>query len=97
MHAIDLTARGVESDFGLARAMAELAAASSVGEVMMVAWFDGASGEGHPNARECTGKPGWLAYGESHGGEVRVNFNQERFVFIFAPVNSKLPCAAAPS
>lgn len=85
MHVIDLTANGVEADFELARAMAELAAIRSVGEVMLVAWFDGASGEGHPNARECTGKPGWLAYGESHGGAIRVNFNDERFVFIFAP------------
>lgn len=84
MHVIDLTASGVEADFNLARAMAELAAGAGAGEVMLVSWFDGASGEGHPNARECTGKPGWLAYGENHGGEVRVNFNEEQFVFIFA-------------
>jgi len=85
MHVIDLTVNGVEADFELARAMAELAAFRSAGEVMLVAWFDGANGEGHPNARECTGKPGWLAYGESHGGAIRVNFNEELFVFIFAP------------
>jgi hypothetical protein len=84
MHVIDLTLYGVEADFALARGMAELAATRSVGEAMLVAWFDGASGEGHPDARECTGKPGWLAYGESHGGTIRVNFNEERFVFIFA-------------
>lgn len=88
MHVIDLTLHGVDVDFGLARAMAELAAARSVGEVMLVAWFDGAAGEGHPNARECTGKPGWLAYGESHGGAIRVNVNEERFVFVFAPISA---------
>ena len=53
---------------------------------MLVVWYDGATGKGHPDAQECTGKPGWLAYAESHGGDIRVNINHHEFVFIFALV-----------
>ena len=33
-------------------------------EVMLVAWFDGKAEKGHPDAKECTGKPGWLTYAD---------------------------------
>lgn len=84
MQIIELSARGIALDFSTARAMAELAATRAAQEVMLVAWFDGNAGKGHPDARECTGKPGWLAYAESHGGNIRVNINHHEFVFIFA-------------
>lgn len=85
MKTIDVTIQGLELDFNAARAMAELAATRVAQELMLVAWFDGKAGKGQPDARECTGKPGWLAYAESHGGDIRVNINHHEFVFIFAP------------
>lgn len=84
MQIVELSAPGIALDFNTARAMAELAATRAAQEVMLVAWFDGKAGKGHPDARECTGKPGWLAYAESHGGNIRVNINHHEFVFIFA-------------
>ncbi len=72
-------------DFNAAHAMAEQAAIRVEPEVMLVAWFDGKAKKSHPDAVECTGKPGWLAYAESHGGDIRVNINHHEFVFIFAP------------
>lgn len=85
MRVIDATVGGVPLDFGLARAVAELLAARAGGSVMLLAWFDGKAGKGYPEARECTGKPGWLAYAESRGGSIRVNINRDEFVFVYAP------------
>ena len=85
MRVIEIATRGVELDFDSARAMASLLAGKVVGGAMLVAWFDGKAGKGHPDASECTDKPGWLAYAESHGGDIRVNINHHEYVFIFAP------------
>lgn len=69
MQTIELsTQQDAVLDFNAARDMAELAAARMAQQVMLVAWFDGKAGKGLPDAKECTGKPGWLAYAESHGG-----------------------------
>lgn len=84
MRVIDATTQGVELDFDSARAMAGLLVGKVMADAMMVAWYDGATGKGHPDASECTDKPGWLAYAESHGGELRVNINHHQYVFIFA-------------
>ena len=82
MKIVELSAQGRVLDFNAARAMAERSAAAQ--DMMLVAWFDGKNNEGHPDAAECTGKPGWLAYAESHGGNIRVNINHHEYVFIFA-------------
>ncbi|MCL5061262.1 MAG: AF1514 family protein [Candidatus Thermoplasmatota archaeon] len=38
-----------------------------------------------PQVQECTGdKPGWLAYAESHAGNLEVNVNGGEFIFVFA-------------
>ena len=84
MKIVELSTPSTSLDFNAARAMAESAATSVAQEVMLVAWFDGKAKKGHPDAQECTGKPGWLAYAESHGGDIRVNINHHEFVFIFA-------------
>jgi len=42
------------------------------------------TGAGHPDVPECTGKPGWLAYAEGHGGRVRIDFNGNEFSLIYA-------------
>ena len=86
MKIVELSTPSTSLDLNAARAMAESAATSVAQEVMLVAWFDGKNNKGHPDAVECTGKPGWLAYAESHGGNIRVNTNHHEFVFIFASV-----------
>jgi len=87
MRIIELATRGVDVDYDVARGMADLLASKLAGEVMPVAWYDGKAGKGYPDVKECTGDvPGWLAYAQSHGGDVRVNLNGEEFVFIYCPV-----------
>ncbi len=84
MREIGVSVQGVALDYGAARAVAQSLAERAAGESMLVAWFDGRSGAGHPEVQECTGnKPGWLAYAESRGGNLRVNVNHHEFVFIF--------------
>ena len=52
---------------------------------MLVTWFDGKNDMGYPVVQECTrDKPTWLAYAESHGGNLGVNINNGEFVFVFA-------------
>jgi hypothetical protein len=88
MRIFEITARGMEIDSDSARGMAELLASRLAGEVTLVAWFDGRTGKGHPDVPECLSKPGWLAYAENHGGEIKVNVNHYDFVFVFSAVRN---------
>ncbi len=84
MREVEVSVHGVALDYAAARAVAQSLAEKANDEAMLVAWFDGKTGAGHPEVHECTGnKPGWLAYAESHGGNLRVNINDHEFVFIF--------------
>ena len=51
---------------------------------MLLAWFDREGGKESPEVPECQHKPGWLAYAESHGGDLKVDINHGAYVFIFA-------------
>lgn len=77
---------GRDLDLDLARSLAEQLAADSLGEPMLIAWYDGQKGEEHPHVPECQHKPGWLAYAEGHGGCLRIDVNEGEFSFIFADV-----------
>jgi len=82
---IDISVHGVALDYAAAHILADALAEKAVGETMLVAWFDGKNKVGYPEVQECTGdKPGWLAYAESHGGNLGVNINGGEFIFIFA-------------
>ena len=77
----EINVQAVALDYAAAQALAGKAA----GEAMLVAWFDGKNNAGYPEVQECTGnKPGWLAYAESHGGNLAVNINSGEFIFVFA-------------
>lgn len=85
MHTIDITLQDKPLDYSSARAVAQPLAEKAAGETMLVAWFDAKNNAGHPDVQECTGdKPGWLAYAESHGGNLLVNINGGEFIFVFA-------------
>jgi hypothetical protein len=85
MQTIDVTIQGVALDYACASAIAQRLTAQAAGETLLLAWFDAKNNAGHPDVRECTGnKPGWLAYAESHGGNLAVNVNGGEFVFVFA-------------
>jgi hypothetical protein len=81
---VGLTVEGVTLDFAAARALADRLAAQAQGESMLVAWVDRARGEESPKVPECQKKPGWLAYAESHGGNLWVNINRGEYLFIYS-------------
>jgi hypothetical protein len=84
MQEIALTVSGVVLDFAAVQALARLAAGSAAPEPMLLAWYDRRRGQESPQVPECQHKPGWLAYAESHGGDIRVDVNDGEYVFIFA-------------
>lgn len=82
---IDVSVQGAALDYAAADALADVLAKKVARDVMLVAWFDGKNDVGYPVVQECTGdKPTWLAYAESHGGNLSVNINGGEFVFVFA-------------
>lgn len=81
---IDVSVQGAALDYAAAHALAGVLAKKLARDAMLVAWFDGKNDVGYPVVQECTGdKPGWLAYAESHGGNLGVNINGGEFVFVF--------------
>jgi hypothetical protein len=82
---IDVSIQGAALDYAAAHALADVLAKKVARDAMLVAWFDGKNDVGYPVVQECTGdKPSWLAYAESHGGNLGVNINGGEFVFVFA-------------
>lgn len=82
---IGVSVQGVVLDYAAAHILASTLAGKAAGDAMPVAWFDGKNNVGYPEVQECAGdKPGWLAYAESHGGNLEVNVNGGEFIFVFA-------------
>lgn len=81
---IDVSVRGAALDYAATHALAEVLSKKVARDAMLVAWFDGKNDVGYPVIQECTDKPGWVAYAESHGGNLGVNINGGEFVFVFA-------------
>lgn len=81
---IEMTLKGVDLDFDLAKRLGDGLVADSLVAPMLVAWFDGKKGEEHPAVPECQHKPGWLAYAEGHGGKIRIDFNESEYSLIYA-------------
>ena len=82
---IDVCVQGAALDYAAADTLADVLAKRVARDVMLVAWFDGKNDVGYPAVQECTGDtPTWLAYAESHGGNLGVNINGGEFVFVFA-------------
>ncbi|HJX16863.1 MAG TPA: AF1514 family protein [Acidiferrobacterales bacterium] len=84
MRAVGLVVSGVELDFAAAQALAQTMATRHAKDAMLLAWFDREQGKESPQVPECQHKPGWLAYAESHGGNLKIDINHGAYVFIFA-------------
>ncbi len=84
MREVELTAAEPALDFAAARALADSAAKQQAEDAMLLAWFDRKQGRESPQVPECQHKPGWLAYAESHGGDIKVSINRGEYVFIYA-------------
>jgi len=73
-----------EVDFARARALAEVRAREAGGEPMLLAWYNGVTGEFSPQVTCCgEDKPTWLIYAESRGGDLVIDINDEAYVFVY--------------
>lgn len=84
MRAVGMEVSGMDFDFAAAQALAQTVARRLAEDTMLLAWFDRERGQESPQVPECQHKPGWLAYAESHGGNLKVDVNHGAYVFIFA-------------
>lgn len=84
MRQIGVMVEGRALDFECAQRLAAVLAPLPGEEVMPVAWFDRTRGRASPEVPECQHRPGWLAYAESHGGNVTVEINRGEYVFVYA-------------
>ena len=75
---------GVNPDFEMAKSMARIIAMQENAETDCLAWSDVRQGRQSPAAAQCEikGRPGWEVYGESHGGRLKISFNDGEYVFI---------------
>jgi hypothetical protein len=73
-----------ELDFARARTLADRRAGESGEEPMLLAWYNGGTGEFSPRVTCCTeDKPTWLTYAESRGGDLVIDINDETYVFVY--------------
>jgi hypothetical protein len=51
---------------------------------MLLSWYNGDTGEAYPNV-ECgvREKPAWIIFAESRGGDLTIDINNGRYVFIY--------------
>jgi Domain of unknown function (DUF5619) len=71
-------------DFSRARALADRRAMEVGTEPMLLAWYNGRTGEFSPQVTCCgEDKPTWLIYAESRGGDLVIDINDETFVFVY--------------
>lgn len=71
-------------DFARARALAEAQARKAGSEPMLLAWYNGLTGEFSPQVTCCgEDKPTWLIYAENRGGDLVIDINDEAYVFVY--------------
>ena len=77
-------------DYQEAVVMAKAEAERRFGEYMLMSWYDrDRDFESPPNTTEKPGdgpKDGYIHYGLNHGATLKVDIEDGRFVFFFAPV-----------
>jgi len=71
-------------NFNTARKSADEIAKDQLQEPLLIAWYDGIAGKGHPDVQECTDKPGWQTYAESRRGRLTINVNSGRYILIYS-------------
>lgn len=75
---------GRRLDFPRAQAASDRVARKLYADPMLLAWFDGRTGQSSPRVDCCReDKPGWLVYAESRGGDLVIDINDEEYVFVY--------------
>lgn len=86
MHEMRLRVWDKELSFDAACDLAKQEASRLETEMMLLAWFDRKAGKEYPVVPECLHQPGWVAYAESRGANLKVVINDGEYIFLFCPV-----------
>ena len=80
---VELDPKGL--DFEAAKNAARNLAEKLYWEPMLMCWFDKKAARYFPKDINCCkeGKPSWVEYARSRGGNFTVDINHEEYVFIF--------------
>ena len=73
-------------DFEKAKTIAKSKAQTYHEDTMLLSWFDKEKESYSPFSVECCsdGKPSWVSYALSRGGELSIDINDGKYVFIFS-------------
>ena len=81
---IELKIDGRDLDFVSIKQIADNKAKEFTTQPMLLAWYNGKTGDFVPKAECGSGpKPGWIVYAETRGGDIVIDINEERYVFIY--------------
>jgi hypothetical protein len=82
---VHLDIREPELDFLKAERIAKDQAKSYYSDAMLLSWFNKKEGHYSPHDIECCaeGKPSWVTYAKSRGGNLTIDINNEEYVFVF--------------
>jgi len=71
-------------DFETAKQIASQKAREIGSDPMLLAWYQGKTGEHTPKVECGAGdRPAWIIYAESRGGDITIDINDEEYVFIY--------------
>jgi hypothetical protein len=71
-------------DLATAKDIAKQKAREIAADPMLLAWYDGKTGDYVPKAECGKGdRPPWMIYAESRGGDITIDINDEEYVFIY--------------
>jgi hypothetical protein len=72
-------------DFLKAETVAKDQARSYYSDAMLLSWFDKKNRRYSPHDVDCCsdGKPSWVNYAQSRGGNLTIDINDEEYVFVF--------------
>lgn len=74
-------------DWARAREVADREAGKKCAAPMLLAWYNGKTGEFSPQVECCAeDRPAWLIYAESRGGDILIDINDEEYVFVYRAV-----------
>lgn len=83
---INVTSDDDGLDFPHAKVLADKEARKVTAEPMLLAWYNGMTGEFLPKVMCCgEDKPAWLIYAETRGGNICIDINNEQYIFIYRP------------